>query len=217
MTEPNATLFLGHDGEWWDYLLIVSLILAAAAAIAVGITTAGSIISHKREANAAEGALSRYKLQTEEKISEANAREKEAELKLEELRARIAPRHLTLQQQKAITSRMSHFAGTTFVMASSGTDNDFVIELGESLAAAGWKWVNYPLSPIAIQLPRGLPQVGQDMMKGMETHVFDVSMQPVAGELFSAMTDAGFDLKWIALPPPRPGMEKMLHVIIGSK
>jgi hypothetical protein len=31
-----STLFLGHNGEWWDFWLIMSVVFAAAAAIAVG-------------------------------------------------------------------------------------------------------------------------------------------------------------------------------------
>ena len=75
-----STLFLGHDGEWWDFWLIMSVIAAAVVAAAIGVTTAGSIVSHKREGAAAEEALDRYKLDTRQKIAEANARQKEAEL-----------------------------------------------------------------------------------------------------------------------------------------
>lgn len=68
-----STLFLGHNGEWWDSALILFAVIAGLAATAVGITTAGSIISHKREAAAAEVALEKYKLDTGKQISEANA------------------------------------------------------------------------------------------------------------------------------------------------
>ena len=66
-----STLFLGQNGEWWDFWLIASLVFAAVAAIAIGITTTGSIVSHKREASAAEKELDRYKLEAGEKISAA--------------------------------------------------------------------------------------------------------------------------------------------------
>jgi hypothetical protein len=89
MSQVPMTQFLGHNGEWWDFWLIVSVIVAALAATAIGVTTAGSIISHKREANAAEYALDRYKLETGKQIAEANARQKQAEL---ELRKRSNPR-----------------------------------------------------------------------------------------------------------------------------
>jgi hypothetical protein len=81
-----STLFLGHSGEWWDFWLIISVIIAALAATAIGVATVGSIVSHKRGAAAAEQALNLYKLETEEKIAEANARTKTAELELFKLR-----------------------------------------------------------------------------------------------------------------------------------
>jgi len=90
-----STLFLGHTGEFWDFWLIASVVVAALSAIAIGVTTAGSIVSHKREAAAAEDALDRFKLETEKKISESNARTKEAELKLSETREKLGrPRRL---------------------------------------------------------------------------------------------------------------------------
>jgi hypothetical protein len=64
-----STLFLGHNGEWWDFWLIASVAFAALAAIAIGITTTGSIVSHKRETLAAEQELERYKTAASEKIA----------------------------------------------------------------------------------------------------------------------------------------------------
>jgi len=81
-SDAASTLFLGHNGEWWDFWLIISVIVAALAATAIGVTTTGSIVSHKREAVAAEEGLQKYKLDTTKEVSEANARTKEAELSL---------------------------------------------------------------------------------------------------------------------------------------
>lgn len=84
-----STVFIGHNSEFWDFWLIVSFILVALAAIAAGVTGIGSIVSHSREASAAEDALKRFKLTTEAKISVSNARTKEAELKLAEVREKL--------------------------------------------------------------------------------------------------------------------------------
>ncbi|SDO01880.1 hypothetical protein [Afipia sp. GAS231] len=66
-----STLFLGHNGEWWDSSLILAVIFAALAAIAIGVTTAGSIISHTREAASAERALEAYKLAVDDRVADA--------------------------------------------------------------------------------------------------------------------------------------------------
>jgi len=93
-----STLFLGHNGEWWDFSLIVAGILVTLAALAAVVATAGSIVAHKREAAAADLALEKFKLETEGKISESNARAKEAELAMLRLRA---PRFLDPKAFKA--------------------------------------------------------------------------------------------------------------------
>jgi hypothetical protein len=82
-----STLFLGQNGEFWDFWLIISLVAVALAAIAAGVTTTGSIVSHKREAVASEEALERYKLGTSKEISESNARTSEAQLELQRLKS----------------------------------------------------------------------------------------------------------------------------------
>ena len=66
--------FLGHT-EWWDSWLIISVIAAALVATAIGVTTAGSIISHKREDLAAESPLDQYKLTVDAKVADAKTRE----------------------------------------------------------------------------------------------------------------------------------------------
>lgn len=198
-----STLFLGHNGEWWDFALILSVVVAAAAATAIGITTAGSIISHKREASAAEMVFDKYKL--------------DAELKLEQLRARMAPLHLTSEQQAALAKRMAAFPGTVFSMSTSGSENDFVMEMGRSLMAAGWKWANWSGGGMAIRLPQGLPEVGIDTMKGIETHIYDPFLQPVAIELFHALKDEGFDNQWIDFAERGNKPKSQIVIIVGSK
>lgn len=120
-TEAAAsTLFLGHNGEWWDFWLIMSLLLAAAAAATVVVATSGSIISHKRESAAAEAALAAYKAQAGEQIAKADAGAataiKEAALANErteherverlKLEARLAPRRLTQKQHEMLASAL---------------------------------------------------------------------------------------------------------------
>lgn len=64
-------LFLSRSGEWWDTGLIVSAIIAGLAATTVGVFTAGSILAHKREAEAAEIALDAYKVGVDDRVADA--------------------------------------------------------------------------------------------------------------------------------------------------
>jgi hypothetical protein len=136
-----STLFLGQNGEWWDFWLIVSLILVALAAIATGVTTTGSIVSHKREAVGAEVALERFKLETKKKISEAEARTREAELALEKLKT---PRTLGPERQRLIVSATAPFRGQRYRAAvSQGADDGLAFweSTYVTLERAGWVYV----------------------------------------------------------------------------
>jgi hypothetical protein len=134
-----STLFLGHNGEWWDFWLIMSLVAVALAAIAAGVTTTGSIVSHKREAESAEVALERFKLQTEQKISEADARAAEAQLALEKFKA---PRSISVEARNRLVESMKEFAGQQYfgMVASDVADAwDIWREISLALESAGWK------------------------------------------------------------------------------
>ena len=76
----------------WNTLMLVSLGLAALAALAIFITSRAVIVLQDQEVKDNAEIFERYKLETGERISEANARQKEAELKLEQLRKQMGPR-----------------------------------------------------------------------------------------------------------------------------
>lgn len=136
-----STLFLGHNGEWWDFWLIVSVIVAALAATAIGVTTAGSIVSHKREAIAGESAFGRYKLETGKLIAEATARQKEAELKLEELRVKTGPRQIDGETfKKSLEGKPKPNAAVEIMFPrEDGEAFRLAIQLRDVLKYSGWK------------------------------------------------------------------------------
>jgi hypothetical protein len=82
-----STLFLGHNGDWWDFWLIISGTCVAVAATAVGVTTTGSLVAHKREAMVAGQELTKYKLDTSKDIADANSRTSQAQLELQHLKS----------------------------------------------------------------------------------------------------------------------------------
>lgn len=96
-----STLFLGHNGEWWDFSLIIAGILVALAATAAVIATAGSIVAHKREAASAEQELGKYKLETEGKIKSAESAGETAKADAAKARSEIAESAKQTEQAKA--------------------------------------------------------------------------------------------------------------------
>lgn len=176
-----STLFLGHDGEWWDFWLIMSVIFAALAAIAIGVATTGSIVSHKREAASAEEALGRYKLETEGKIKSAEAvgetakqetakatvqiasaneraaaLEKEAEearLQTEKLKGAVAWRNLPQERANFLQGALSTKEGSVNLRYVDGDPESlfFAIQFSQILSRAGWK-----VAPGAVKPNNGL-------------------------------------------------------------
>jgi len=220
-----STLFLGQNGEWWDFWLIASVLFAALAAIAIGVTTAGAIVSHKREAAAAEEALERYKLNTEGKISdstaraaEANARALEAKLELEKFKL---DRSLTDDQKSRIVQKLKPFAGQEYVLSVS-TDQEALrftrISLAPVFVAAGWikrppkGTISIPEIDAAVNVA-GEPGVRIQIAL---TKSDDVKMRELVSIVAAAFVAEGID----AAPAGTPDMNDtpaIVQIRIGSK
>jgi hypothetical protein len=63
--------------------------------------------------------------------------------------------------------------------------------------------------------PPGHPQMGLDLMAGMEAHIFDDSHKPLAIGLYQGLTAAGFKSHWVLMPPDAGAPD--IIIIIGSK
>jgi hypothetical protein len=228
-----STLFLGHNGEWWDFWLIMSVALAAISAIAIGMTTTGSIVSHKREAAAAEQELERYKVSASEKIADsvaigeaakadaarADARAAEARLELEKFKA---PRTLFAEQQARITEKVKAFSGIQFDGAWTNLDPeiDFLFTaIEKSLNDAGWKGIPY-VGGGQIYGRAGYISVGQANAFGVLVN-FDASknpeLMPAAAALVIALTEekigAGLQVGggFVSANP------NTIHILVGPK
>lgn len=238
-----STLFLGHNGEWWDFWLIASVFVVALAGAAVGVTTAGSIVSHKREARGAEQELERYKLETEKKISEANAagdaakaRAAEAELNLAKFRTPRAD-ILTNDVLLSIAKKLKPFAGTKFdtgLSGNSGEQADFLWRLEEALASvpqsgseprpnAGWIEIDWGLERLGVgaqTLRRGHRAVsGPVAAQNVELHLHPDcrdKLLPAATALVSALQDVGIAAR-VAAFNTHSSNDDAIHILIGDK
>lgn len=69
----STTLVLGHDGDWWDFWMLASLVVVGLVGLAAAAFTTGSVLVHKREAAAASAKLEGYKLEMLGKVAEATS------------------------------------------------------------------------------------------------------------------------------------------------
>ncbi|WP_157083445.1 hypothetical protein [Bradyrhizobium manausense] len=164
-----STLFLGKNGDWWDFWLIISAIAAAIMATAVGITTAGSLISHKREAALAEETLGQYKLETAKQLAEANARQKEAELKLAQLRKLAGPREINFERLNEALKGQAKAPVVIWYVPEVSDGYWFASRLFSALHSAGWdpSW------------PQAVPELTKEDV--------DKVMPDASGRLFSVL------------------------------
>jgi hypothetical protein len=78
----------------WNNLIVAFLALGAFSAVAVGVATYVAFQLQKTDAQETAAAFDRFKIDTGKKIADANARQKEAELKLAQLRKLSGPRDI---------------------------------------------------------------------------------------------------------------------------
>ena len=221
-----STFFLGHNGEWWDFWLIVAVIFAALSAGAIGIATAGSIVSHKRKALAAEVALEHFKLETEGKISDSNARAALAEKGAAEAALELAkfksPRTLTEIQQTAITEGLKQFAGTRYD-AGIGPAGDpeplyLLRSIAASLAKANWVQVPWTGNPTMAYDEPPLLSIGLTMVTNVIVDVhpeYWKKLSPAAEALAAVLRSQGIDA--IADSKPTTIDADVIHLRIGRK
>lgn len=145
----TSTLFLGHSGEWWDTWLIVSVVCAAVAAIAIGVTTAGSIVTHSREAQAAEERAAKLAVALEQ--AQNNAKQIDANLlreqrltsnerwRLRRIERAVLPRTAFIDMSQLVVNlKAGHFAPINLAVPSSPAEAlSFGLFLRTALDQAG--------------------------------------------------------------------------------
>jgi len=176
-----STLFLGHNGEWWDFSLIIAGILVAIAATAAVVATAGSIVAHKREAAASDEALERYKLGTAKGIADANARAAEAKLALEKFKE---PRTLDPSSNTPLVAGLKKYEGTRvdIIIQLSGPDSyGFGNNLATAFGFAKWK----------IKVWNSIPQFNLDGVTVSGKQAGDFSGTDIAKDVIEILEKSG--------------------------
>jgi hypothetical protein len=138
---------LGLSLESWNYVLLASLVVGVIATYAV-------IHLQRLETEAAETALTDYKLSVARDIAEANARTAEAELALAHLQKRVAPRRiLEVDFLKSIEEGIKPSLPVEILYSRDDADSAQLASQLYTLLSLQAKWpVEYarPLPPAAI-------------------------------------------------------------------
>jgi hypothetical protein len=185
---------LGFDLDSWNVLMVGSLALAAIAAFAVVVSTIAVIRLQKVSELETKQEFEQYKLEAAEKISESNARTKEAELKLALLDKKITPRVIDDAQAEDIIKALKPFPETPFsVEADPAAEYGFINRLIVVLQRSGWKWMQYSVSPSSLPMGDVGMDVPESRISGVQLRInrsrLDDFMKP-AQELASALTQA---------------------------
>ena len=210
-------VFLGAAGTLLLLKFDEAISLVQQRTISAQQSTIASLEKDTAEATRIAGTAIKRASELDIKSASLNKEAEELKAKNLELEMRLAPRHL--EKAAKLIARIGPFSGTKFAMSSGSTaeTENFGIEIADALTSAGWQWVPWPLGGVATNPPRGKPQMGLDLMAGIEVHVFNDANKPAAIELFHGLSDAGFKSVWIPMPPPTPAVADTMVIIVGSK
>lgn len=157
---------LGHDLTWWNNLMVISVWVAAGAALSVAIAQGVVIKLQRKTEIAAAKAFEEYKIESSRAIAEANAvaelgkaQAAKATLELEKLRT---PRTLNAEQKARILEKVKKYSGQTFDVAyATGFPEslNFMETIEGILLEAGWKVVPWEGATIILRRPNK-PEAG---------------------------------------------------------
>jgi hypothetical protein len=131
-------LILGHDVDWWNTAMVVSLVCAGLIALAVALTTT-VVVKLQRQVDAdTKAAFARYKLDAERDINDAKKEALNAQLALEQYKA---PRTIEQSKQEEFIEALKPSAPQQYMLsvAAGREAANLVCLLDELISKAGWK------------------------------------------------------------------------------
>jgi hypothetical protein len=169
MTGRQRKFGMGLDS--WNNAIVILAGFAGIFAVLAAIATYIAFQLQKQEATTAADALARYKLETGQRIAEADARTKEAELKLAQLSKKVTPRVLSGEDEVGIIDKLAEFRGTPFAIEADATDFGFVNRVIEILQRSDWRLISY--SDSIVSLPPGNLgfEIPADQISGVQVRI----------------------------------------------
>jgi hypothetical protein len=216
--------------DFWNALIVVSLIVAALAAVFVAVTTRIGFVRSKQltavqtKLIQAKDVQLAYDLKgKDERIAEANQlaaaaeeRAAEANLALEQFKA---PRTLTHDQQQRIAEKIRHFGAIPFDFAiQQNTESQgFMEQIALALKSGGWQRIGADAG-ISMKFRDDRPAVGIVNAIGIEIQMAKSKKSEwgaPAVALANALTVEGVVIAGVnAFEGPT---DKAIHIIVGGK
>lgn len=218
LLEIVAFFFLGHQER------LAALVANALIAIGLIIEYVAIRLTIIASGEAKQESDERIAI-SEAQAAEANARTKEAELKLAQLEKKITPRVITDEQAEEIIAKVKPFAEMPFgVAADPAAEYAFINRLIMVLQRAGWKWMRYSVEPSTLPIGAVMGfEIPESQVSGVQLRInrskLDDFMKP-AQELASVLTqalEAGVSIAADPWEPPRGCSPDMIHIEIHRK
>ena len=217
----------GMGLDSWNNVLVLSLSIAAAAAIIVGISTFIVIQLQKQEAIDAKDEFDRYKIEAGKQIAGADARAAEANKQAAQANLELArlkmPRILNGEQQTRIADKLATFGRKQFDVALLPGDPDasaLMPMIEGALAQARWDEIDWA-DGSAINFQRvGQRSAGLVTVDGLIVQIHAehaAELWEPASALAAALTAEGVPAKaepGSGTPNTNP---RAIHILIGKK
>jgi hypothetical protein len=130
---------LGLALHGWENAMVVFLIIAGFFALVAGVATWAVVRLQRLEIVKSEQEFEKYKLDTRKEISDANARQKEAELKLAQLRKLAGPREINFDRLKEELEGKPKAPVAIWYVPEVSDGYWFASRLFSGLHMAGWE------------------------------------------------------------------------------
>lgn len=156
----------------WNSIMLGSLGVAALVAVVIAVSTRAVIVLQKAEELQTKDDFDRYKVEAGERIAASEARTKEAELKLEQLRKLAGPRDINLDVFKAELEGKPKAPVVIWYLPDSSDGYWFASRLNFALGFSGWQVEGLGPTPIpesdknnliTRDMPRAVAAGGQSM------------------------------------------------------
>lgn len=131
-------LILGHNIDWWNEAMVVSLGFTGIFALAVALTTTMVVKLQRQIDSDTKAAFAKYRIDAEKSINEAKAEALNAELALEKYKA---PRVLSEAQREELILDLADSSGQEYdITAAAGDEpSSLACQIDSALKSAGWK------------------------------------------------------------------------------